>query len=147
MTINIFTDGSCSGNPGMGGWGAVIVIDNSETIDLHGGAIETTNNQMELTAVIKVLKFFNKRENLDIFTDSLYVRDGISSWIQKWKVNGWKTSNKKPVKNQKLWVELDQLINQHNIKWHWVKGHAGNKYNERADQLARKYIDKKSKSI
>ena len=147
MTINIFTDGACSGNPGMGGWGAVIVIDNSETIDLHGGAIETTNNQMELTAVIKVLKFFNKRENLDIFPDSLYVRDGISSWIQKWKVNGWKTSNKKPVKNQKLWVELDQLINQHNIKWHWVKGHAGNKYNERADQLARKYIDKISKSI
>ena len=140
MTIDIFTDGACSGNPGVGGWGAVI-IENNKIFNLHGGCDNTTNNKMELTAVIKVLQHFKKRKDVNIFTDSQYVKNGITEWIHKWKINGWKTANKKPVKNKDLWIILDQEITKHKINWQWIKGHSQNKFNELADQLARKYIE------
>ena len=140
--ITIYTDGACSGNPGIGGWGIVILELKKEPIFLNGGDDNTTNNQMELTAAIQALKYFNKREKITLFTDSQYVKNGIESWINNWKKNGWKTASKKPVKNQQLWVELDLLIAKHNVIWKWVKGHAGNLYNEKADLLARKYIEK-----
>ena len=140
MSIDIYTDGACSGNPGIGGWG-VTIIENKKIINLHGGSNETTNNKMELTAVIKVLQYFKEKKSLTIFTDSTYVKSGITEWINKWKINGWKTANKKPVKNKDLWVLLDQQIKRHAIKWQWIKGHSNNKFNELADQLARKYIE------
>ena len=140
--ITIYTDGACSGNPGIGGWGIVILELKKEPIFLNGGDDNTTNNQMELTAAIQALKYFEDREKITLFTDSQYVKNGIESWINNWKKNGWKTSSKKPVKNKELWVELDLLIAQHNVIWKWVKGHAGNLYNEKADLLARKYIEK-----
>ena len=140
MTIDIFTDGACSGNPGVGGWGAVI-IENNKIFNLHRGCDNTTNNKMELTAVIKVLQHFKKRKDVNIFTDSKYVKNGITEWIHKWKINGWKTANKKPVKNKDLWIILDQEITKHKINWQWIKGHSQNKFNELADQLARKYIE------
>jgi len=140
--IKIYTDGACSGNPGIGGWGVVIVKENSQSVNLYGGMNNTTNNKMELMATIEALKYFSKKQDLIIYTDSKYVKDGISSWINKWKINGWKTANKKPVKNKELWSELDIQIQKHNINWQWVKGHTGNKLNEKADRLARKYIDK-----
>ena len=139
--ITIYTDGACSGNPGIGGWGAVILEKNKEDIFLNGGHDNTTNNRMELTAAIKALKYFVDKKNITLITDSKYVKDGIQSWIQNWKKNGWKTAAKKPVKNKELWVELDDLITKHNITWEWVKGHAGNTYNEKADYLARRYIE------
>ena len=138
--INIYTDGACSGNPGIGGWG-VVIIDNGEEIQLNGGNHNTTNNKMELTAAIKALEYFEQRKDLIIYTDSRYVKDGIESWIINWKQNGWKTSTKKPVKNKEMWIALDDLIKKHNINWKWVKGHAGDKYNEKADYLARRYIE------
>ena len=138
--ITIYTDGACSGNPGIGGWGAVILKNNKEDIFLNGGNDNTTNNQMELTAAIEALRYFEDRQTITLITDSKYVKDGIQSWIQNWKKNGWKTATKKPVKNKDLWIELDDLITKHNISWEWVKGHAGNKYNEKADYLARRYI-------
>ena len=138
--INIYTDGACSGNPGIGGWGVVILVD-SEEIELKGGDHNTTNNKMELTAAIKALEYFEQRKDLIIYTDSKYVKDGIESWIINWKQNGWKTSTKKPVKNKEMWIALDDLIKKHNINWKWVKGHAGDKYNEKADYLARRYIE------
>ena len=140
--ITIYTDGACSGNPGIGGWGIVILELKKEPIFLNGGDDNTTNNQMELTAAIQALKYFNKREKITLFTDSQYVKNGIESWINNWKKNGWKTASKKPVKNKELWVKLDLLIAKHNVIWKWVKGHAGNLYNEKADLLARKYIEK-----
>ena len=140
MKINIYTDGACSGNPGIGGWGAVILIEDKEPIKLNGGSKETTNNKMELLAAIKVLQYFQKPEAINLHTDSQYVKNGIELWIKKWKKNGWRTSSKKPVKNQDLWEELDLEITKHKVEWHWVKGHAGNKFNELADLLARKYI-------
>ncbi len=140
--IVIYTDGACSGNPGIGGWGVVILEEKKNEILLNGGNNNTTNNRMELTAAIEALKSFQNKENITLVTDSKYVKDGIQSWIQNWKKNGWKTSNKKPVKNKELWKELDELIVKHNIIWEWVKGHAGNKYNEKADYLARQYIEK-----
>ena len=140
MTINVFTDGACSGNPGVGGWG-VVIIDDKEIINLHGGSNQTTNNKIGLIAVIKVLEYFKKRKSLTIFTDSKYVKTGITEWIHKWKINGWKTANKKIVKNKELWMLLDKQIKRHTINWKWVKGHSNNKFNELADQLARKYID------
>ena len=143
MKINIYTDGACSSNPGIGGWG-VVILKNDRMIDLHGGQKNTTNNKMELTAAIEALKYLNEKENIEIFTDSKYVKDGIESWIVNWKKNGWKTKNKKPVKNKELWVELDKQIQKHNINWQWVQGHVGNKYNERADRLARQYIENNS---
>ena len=140
MKINIYTDGACSGNPGIGGWGAVILIEDKEPIKLNGGSKETTNNKMELLAAIKVLQYFQKPEAINLHTDSQYVKNGIELWIKKWKKNGWRTSSKKPVKNQDLWEELDLEITKHKVEWHWVKGHAGNKFNELAELLARKYI-------
>ena len=139
--ITIYTDGACSGNPGIGGWGAVILENNKENIFLNGGNDNTTNNQMELTAAIEALRYFEDRQTITLITDSKYVKDGIQSWIQNWKKNGWKTAAKKPVKNKELWIELDQLISKHIISWEWVKGHAGNAHNEQADYLARRYIE------
>ena len=140
--ITIYTDGACSGNPGIGGWGIVILELKKEPIFLNGGDDNTTNNQMELTAAIQALKYFEDSEKITLFTDSQYVKNGIESWINNWKKNGWKTASKKPVKNKELWVKLDLLIAKHNVIWKWVKGHAGNLYNEKADLLARKYIEK-----
>ena len=139
--ITVYTDGACSGNPGKGGWGVVILENNKDEIFLNGGDNNTTNNRMELTAAIEALKHYKNREDITLITDSKYVKDGIQSWIQNWKKNGWKTAAKKPVKNKELWVELDDLITKHNINWEWVKGHAGNKHNEKADYLARRYIE------
>ena len=139
--ITIYTDGACAGNPGIGGWGVVILEKNNNEICLNGGNNNTTNNRMELTAAIEALKNFQNRENITLVTDSKYVKDGIQSWIENWKKNGWKTAGKKPVKNKELWIELDELIAKHNITWKWVKGHAGNKNNEKADYLARRYIE------
>ena len=141
MSIKIYTDGACSGNPGVGGWGGVILISGKDPIHLNGGSFKTTNNQMELTAAINVLKYFTNPENIELYTDSKYVMNGIELWIISWKKNGWKTSAKKPVKNRLLWEELDKQIIKHKIKWHWIKGHSGNKYNEIADILARKFIE------
>tara|TARA_B100001287_G_scaffold218505_1_gene187418 strand:+ start:1114 stop:1545 length:432 start_codon:yes stop_codon:yes gene_type:complete len=140
MIINVYTDGACSGNPGIGGWG-VVILDNNEEVLLNGGDQKTTNNKMELTAAIKALEYFEEKKDLIITTDSKYVKDGIESWIKNWKKNGWKTSAKKEVKNKELWIRLDDLINKHNVVWKWVKGHAGNKYNNKADSLARNFIE------
>ena len=139
--IKVFTDGACSGNPGIGGWGVVILINDSDPIFLKGGEIQTTNNRMELTATIKALKYFKEHQLITLITDSKYVKDGIESWIANWKKNGWRTTSKKPVKNKELWVELDSQIAKHNITWNWVKGHAGDRYNEKADFLARRFIE------
>ena len=140
--ITIYTDGACSGNPGVGGWGVVIIENDRKEIYLNGGSDNTTNNKMELNATIQALKYFKNKKNIKLITDSKYVKDGIQSWINNWKNNGWKTTAKKPVKNKELWIELDQLILKHNIIWEWVKGHEGNIYNEKADSLARLYIEK-----
>ena len=139
--IKVFTDGACSGNPGIGGWGVVILINDSDPIFLKGGEIQTTNNRMELTATIKALKYFKEHQLITLITDSKYVKDGIESWIANWKKNGWRTTSKKPVKNKELWIELDSQISKHNITWKWVKGHAGDRYNEKADFLARRFIE------
>ena len=141
VMITIYTDGACSGNPGIGGWGVVILENKKEDIFLNGGDDSTTNNKMELTAAIEALKIFKEKKEIKLVTDSKYVKDGIQTWIHNWKKNGWKTSAKKPVKNKELWIELDQLISKHTISWEWVKGHAGNIYNEKADYLARQYIE------
>ena len=138
--IIIYTDGACKGNPGPGGWGVLILLEN-EQIELSGGSKETTNNQMELTAVIKALNFFEKKIKVDLYTDSKYVMDGITDYIKKWKINGWQTANKKPVKNMNLWKILDELNNLHDINWNWVKGHSGNPENEKADALANLRIE------
>ena len=139
-SIEIYTDGACRGNPGIGGWGTIIQFQNNSK-ELFGGRAETTNNQMEMQAVIEGLKALKEPCKIILYTDSKYVMDGITSWIHGWKKNNWKTSNKKPVKNMELWQELDQLVNQHEITWKWVKGHAGIPGNERADELANKGID------
>jgi ribonuclease HI len=136
-TITIWTDGACSGNPGPGGWGAILEW-NGKRRELSGGEAETTNNRMELTAAIEALKALNGGPHtVDLWTDSSYVKDGISKWIHGWKQNGWKTAAKKPVRNAQLWQALDRLASAHNVRWHWVKGHAGHAENERADELAR----------
>ena len=139
-SIEIYTDGACRGNPGIGGWGAIIQFQNNSK-ELFGGRAETTNNQMEMQAVIEGLKALKEPCKIMLYTDSKYVMDGITSWIHGWKKSNWKTANKKPVKNMELWQELDQLVNQHEITWKWVKGHAGIPGNERADELANKGID------
>ena len=139
--IKIYTDGSCIGNPGNGGWAAIIIKDGKKT-QIKGSKKNTTNNQMELLAPIKALKKIPKGSKVQIFTDSKYVKSGITEWINNWKKNGWKTASKKPVKNKELWIALDTIISKHEIEWHWVKGHSGDKNNEIADQLARKYIEK-----
>ena len=139
-SVTVYTDGACSGNPGPGGWGVLIVTDSSESIELNGGEKHTTNNRMELTAAIEALKHFKQSTKLTIFTDSVYVKEGISSWLNNWKARGWKTASKKPVKNEDLWKELDEHNQIHDVDWQWVKGHAGHPENERADFLARKGI-------
>ena len=139
--IKIYTDGSCIGNPGSGGWAAVILDGKNEKV-ISGNKNNTTNNQMELLAAIKGLSNFNKKKSFKIFTDSNYVKDGITKWIKNWEKNNWKTSNKKPVKNQELWKKLDKLVKFHNVKWEWVKGHSTNIYNNLADELARKAAEK-----
>ena len=141
MNITIYTDGACSGNPGVGGWGAVILIADNKPIHISGGLILTTNNQMELTAAIKSLEYFENYKEIEIITDSKYVMNGILNWINNWKKNGWKTASKKPVKNKELWVKLDILLSKHKVNWKWVKGHSGNNNNETADYLARKFIE------
>jgi ribonuclease HI len=134
-TIEIFTDGACKGNPGPGGWG-VILRSGAHVKELHGGEWSTTNNRMELTAVIKGLGALTRRCKVKLWTDSQYVQKGISVWIIDWKRRGWRTADKKPVKNVDLWQQLDTLAAQHDVEWLWVKGHAGHPENERADQLA-----------
>ena len=145
--IQLFTDGACKGNPGVGGWGALIKQAKGVN-ELKGFQIHTTNNRMELVAVIEGLKSINKNENIQIITDSKYVKNGINQWIVNWKNNGWRTASKKPVKNKELWQELDTLVQNYNINWKWVKGHSGDPGNERADQLANEaieeYYEKKS---
>jgi len=133
--VEIYTDGACRGNPGPGGWGVLLLTDRTER-ELCGGDIATTNNRMELMAAIQGLSALNRRCNVSVYTDSEYVRRGISEWLANWKKRGWKTANRKSVKNKDLWRKLDELAAQHDIEWHWVKGHAGNPGNERADQLA-----------
>ena len=137
MSVKIYTDGACSGNPGPGGWGAVIISENVEH-ELSGGEVETTNNRMELLAAIRALQSFKNPTEIELFTDSAYVKNGITSWIQNWQRNGWKNAEKKPVKNKDLWLMLLEQTEKHQITWRWVKGHAGDDLNERADQLARK---------
>jgi ribonuclease HI len=139
--IKIYIDGACSGNPGIGGWGVVILENDNDPIFLKGGKNQTTNNRMELTATIKALQHYKNSEELIIVTDSKYVKEGIQSWITNWKKNGWKTASKKPVKNKELWLELDSEIARHSINWKWIKGHTGDTYNEKADFLARRYIE------
>ena len=135
--VAIWTDGACSGNPGPGGWGAVLTFDGKEK-DLCGGEQLTTNNRMELTAAIMALEALKRPCEIDLHTDSQYVRGGITGWLTGWKRNGWKTSDKKPVKNVELWQRLEEAAARHQVKWHWVRGHAGDPMNERADELARR---------
>ena len=138
--VIIYTDGACRGNPGPGGWGALIKYDSVEKT-IFGGQANTTNNQMELSAAIEGLAVLKEPCNVELFTDSKYVMDGITQWIQNWKKNNWRTAAKKDVKNKELWQKLDQLISQHQVQWHWVKGHSGDVGNEAADLLANKGID------
>ena len=138
--VIIYTDGACRGNPGPGGWGALIKIDNVEK-EIFGGQPNTTNNQMELTAAIEGLAALKETCNVELFTDSRYVMDGITQWIRNWKKNNWRTAAKKDVKNKELWQKLDNLISQHQVQWHWVKGHSGDAGNETAAFLANKGID------
>jgi ribonuclease HI len=135
--VVIHSDGACSGNPGPGGWGAILQFDGREK-ELFGGAPATTNNRMELTAAIEALSALTRPSTVELHTDSQYLRLGITQWIRGWKRNGWRTADRKPVKNVDLWRALDTLIARHKVAWHWVRGHAGHDLNERADELARK---------
>ena len=139
--VDIYTDGACIGNPGPGGWAFVIKYSNGETKEFSGSEKYTTNNKMELTAAIKAIKYFQKKIIINIYTDSKYLKDGITIWIKKWKLNGWKTSNKKKVKNSDLWKLLEKKIHNHEVHWAWVKGHDKNFLNEKADILAKKAIE------
>ena len=138
--VTIYTDGACRGNPGPGGWGALIKFDSMEK-EIFGGKNDTTNNQMELLAAIESLATLKEPCSVELFTDSKYVMDGITQWIKNWKKNNWKTAAKKEVKNKELWQKLDYLISKHQVQWHWVKGHSGDAGNEAADLLANKGID------
>jgi ribonuclease HI len=137
--VDIFSDGACRGNPGPGGWGVLLRFDESEK-ELWGGEADTTNNRMELTAVIRALEALKRPSRARVFTDSQYVQKGISEWVHNWKRRDWRTADKKPVKNVDLWKRLDELAALHHLEWHWVKGHAGHPENERADRLANKGI-------
>jgi len=141
VELTAYTDGACSGNPGPGGWGAILVAKKGDEVlkerEMNGGEPETTNNRMELMAAIEVLEALQKPSELTIVTDSSYVKDGITKWMFGWKKNGWKTASKKDVKNVDLWQRLDEAHSRHSVNWEWVKGHAGHPENERADQLAR----------
>ena len=134
--VVIYTDGACSGNPGPGGWGAILTS-GTHRKELSGGEANTTNNRMELLAAISALEALKKPSKVELHTDSIYVRDGITKWIHGWRKNGWRTADKKPVKNLELWQRLDAATHQHEIDWRWIKGHAGHEHNERADELAR----------
>ena len=138
--IKLYTDGACKGNPGIGGWGALVQSGNHKK-ELSGSSENTTNNRMELVAVIEGFKFIQQNMDIIITTDSQYVKNGINQWIINWKRNGWKTASKKPVKNKDLWVKLDSLVQDKNIEWKWVKGHSGHPGNEKADQLANEAIE------
>ena len=140
MQYTIYTDGACSGNPGPGGWGAVIFDETKKQHNISGKAIDTTNNRMELMAPIMALNEIKSKSDVVIFTDSAYVKNGITEWIKKWEKNGWKNSNKKPVKNKDLWIKLNSLCQKNKVIWKWVKGHSNNKYNNLADILATKEI-------
>jgi len=146
ICVEIFTDGACRGNPGPGGWSAILRYNQHEK-RLYGAETLTTNNKMELTAVIKALEKLKRPCNVKITTDSQYVKNGITIWMSQWKKNNWKTSNKKPVKNIDLWQELDRIAKQHKISWHWVRGHSNHPENELADMLANEAIDKLEKKI
>lgn len=135
--VEIWTDGACSGNPGPGGWGAIMKFDGTER-ELFGGDADTTNNRMELMAAIASLEALTRPCHVDLHTDSQYLRGGVTAWIHNWKKRGWTTADKKPVKNIELWKRLDEARARHEVEWHWVKGHAGNELNERADELARR---------
>ena len=137
--VVIHTDGACSGNPGPGGWGAILSCNGHEK-ELKGGEPNTTNNRMELMAAISALEALTKESEVDLHTDSQYVRNGISAWIYNWKRNGWRTADRQPVKNADLWRRLDTALARHQVRWHWIRGHAGHGMNERADQLARDAI-------
>ena len=141
--IEIFTDGACRGNPGLGGWGVLLRFQGNEKT-LHGGEVETTNNRMELMAAIIGLESLNEPYSVTLTTDSKYVMNGMTDWIENWKKRGWKTSAKKPVKNEDLWRRLDKACNQHDINWQWVKGHSGHRENELVDALANQGIDELS---
>jgi ribonuclease HI len=143
--IEIYADGACKGNPGPGGWGVLLRAGGREK-ELFGGEAQTTNNRMELTAVIEGLRSLKERSSVRVYTDSQYVQKGISEWIHSWKKRGWMTSDKKPVKNVDLWKILDEAAQRHQVSWHWVKGHAGHPENERADALANKGITKEEGS-
>jgi ribonuclease HI len=134
--VVVHTDGACSGNPGPGGWGAILAFGDRQK-ELHGGEAHTTNNRMELMGAISALEALKKPCVVDLHTDSQYMRDGIMKWIKNWKRNGWRTADKKPVKNVDLWQRLEAALERHQVRWHWVRGHAGDAMNERADQLAR----------
>ena len=138
--VEIYTDGACKGNPGPGGWGALLRCQGQEK-ELFGGAPDTTNNRMELQAVIEALRCLKRPCDIDIYTDSQYVQKGISEWITGWKARGWRTASKAPVKNADLWQMLDAEVARHRIQWHWVKGHAGHDFNERADELANRGVE------
>jgi len=138
-TVTIYTDGACKGNPGPGGWGALLIFGERER-EIFGGEAATTNNRMELTAVIRALESLTRACEVDLYTDSQYVRNGIQSWIHTWKRNGWKTADRKPVKNAELWRELEALAARHSIRWHWVRGHADDPGNVRADLLANRGV-------
>lgn len=139
-TVEVFTDGACRGNPGPGGWGAILRYQ-ERVRELHGGEPETTNNRMELTAAIEALQALKEGCRVDVYTDSVYVRDGITKWLSRWREQGWRTAARKPVKNQDLWMKLAELVDRHQVSWHWVKGHSGHPGNERADALANEGLD------
>ena len=140
MKYIVYTDGACSGNPGPGGWGAVIFDEDKKQQNISGKVKDTTNNRMELLAPIMALKKIKSESDVVIFTDSTYVKNGITEWIKKWKKNGWKNSNRKPVKNKDLWIKLNDLCQKNKVTWKWVKGHSNNKYNTIADELATQAI-------
>ncbi len=141
MKYTVFTDGACSGNPGPGGWGAIILDEKENQINLSGSEQSTTNNRMELVAPIMALKKIKSNSVIIIYTDSTYLKNGITLWIKNWEKNGWKSAHKKPVKNKDLWVVLNKLTEEQSISWKWVKAHSGNKFNELADKLATEAIN------
>ena len=139
MSVAIYTDGACRGNPGPGGWGAVLLY-GTHRREISGAHPRTTNNRMELTAAIRALEALTRRSDVSLYTDSTYVKDGITRWLPGWKAKGWRTASRSPVKNRDLWEALDALAQRHDVTWHWVKGHAGDPENERADTLAREAL-------
>jgi len=144
--VIVFTDGGCRGNPGPGGWGALLRFGKHEK-QIYGYEEETTNNRMELMAAIRSLEVLNRECLIELTTDSQYVRKGITEWMESWKKRGWKTAAKKPVKNKDLWMRLDEAVRQHKVQWHWIKGHSGHEGNERADDLANRAMDEKGGNI